>query len=701
MSDVVDFSRRGPVGVITVNSPPVNALGAAVREGLMARLAQGLADPEVKAMVLIGGGRTFIAGADIKEFADFAGAGGPDLNEINAAYESAGKPVVAAIHGTALGGGLEIALACHYRVAVATAQVGLPEVKLGLLPGAGGTQRLPRLVGAETALNLIARGIFVAAPQARQMGIVDELVEGDLLDGAVAFAEKLVRDRAPLKKVRDLKVTAEPKLFEDFRAAMAREAKGFFAPWKCIDCVEIATRTDLDEGLRRERELFNQCLDSKESKAQIHIFFAEREVSKIPDVPKDTTVLPFRTGAVLGCGTMGGGIAMNFANAGIPVAVLESSQEALDRGMAIIRGNYEGSVKRGRMSEQRMHKALAMITPTLDYGDIAQADVVIEAVFEEMEIKQAVFRRLDGVMKDGAVLATNTSTLDIDAIAAETKRPEMVIGTHFFSPANVMRLLEVVRGAKTSKETIATAMALGRKMGKVAVLVGNCDGFVGNRMLAPYMREAEFLVEEGATPQQVDAVFNRLGFAMGPFTMSDMAGVDVSWRIEKRRRRTRSNELRTSFLIDAVAEQGRYGQKTSAGWYRYEAGSRAPLPDPEVERLLVEHSRKQGIERRTVSDDEILKRCLYSMINEGALCLEEGMAIRASDIDVIYTAGYGVPVYLGGPMWYANQVGLKAIHDEVTRFAQTLGPWWRPSELLGRLGAAGKTFVDYDRGDAG
>jgi len=700
MADVVNYSTRGRVGIVQVDYPPVNALGAAVRTGLMDCLAKGLADTSVDALVLIGGGRTFIAGADIREFGNFAGAGGPDLNIINAAYEAAPKPIVAAIHGTALGGGLEIALACHYRVATKDALVGLPEVKLGLLPGAGGTQRLPRLVGAETALNLIVRGIFTPAPKAQAMGIVDAVVDGELLAGACAFAEKLVADKAPLKKVRDLEVAADPQLFEAFRTSVAREAKGYFAPWKCIDCVEIATRTAFDAGLKRERELFNECLNSKESKAQIHIFFAEREVSKIPDVPKETAVLPWRSGAVLGCGTMGGGIAMNFANAGIPVTVVENTQEALDRGMAIIRANYEGSVKRGRMSEQQMHKRLALIKPSVRFEEIADADFVIEAVFEEMEIKQQVFARLDKVAKPGAVLATNTSTLDIDAIAQCTSRPEAVIGTHFFSPANVMRLLEVVRGARSSKETIATAMALGRKMGKISVLVGNCDGFVGNRMLAPYVREAEFLVEEGALPQQVDRVFNDLGFAMGPFTMNDMAGVDVGWRIEKRRRRSRPNNLRTSFLIDAIAEPGRYGQKTGAGWYRYEAGNRAPLPDAEVERLIVEHSRKHGIERRAVSDEEILKRCFWAMINEGARCLEEGMAIRASDIDVIYTAGYGVPPYLGGPMWYADRVGLKTIHADVQRFRDTLGDWWQPSQLLGELAASGKGFADWDRGRA-
>ena len=694
MPDLVEFSKRGAIGVITVNNPPVNALAAGVRDGLLACMQQGQADAGVKAMILIGGGRTMIAGADIKEFGDFDKAGGASLHDVNAAYENSSKPIVAAIHGTALGGGLEICLACHYRVAVPSAQVGLPEVKLGLLPGAGGTQRIPRLVGVETALDMIARGRFVAAPKAKDLGIIDDIVDGDLLDGAVAFAEKLVADNAPLKKIRDLDVADDPAAFEAFEKQMAREARGYMAPQHCIKCVKAAVELPFDEGLKREGELFTEVLKSTQSKAQIHIFFGEREVAKIPDVPKDTAQKTIKTAAVLGAGTMGGGIAMNFANAGIPVKILEVDQAGLDRGLGIVAKNYANTVAKGRLSQAAMDERMGLIQPTLDYADIADADIVVEAVFEEMDIKKQVFSTLSEVMNREAILATNTSTLDVDEIASATDRPELVIGTHFFSPANVMRLLEVVRGAKSSKETIATAMALGKKIGKIAVLVGNCDGFVGNRMLAPYMRESEFLLEEGAQPEQVDKVFTDLGFAMGPFTMTDMAGVDVGWRIEKRRRLSRSDNLRTSYLVDRVCEAGRYGQKTGAGYYKYEPGNRRPIPDPDVAAMIEAESADRGIERREISDEEILKRCFYAMINEGAKCLEEGMALRAVDIDVIYTAGYGVPRYLGGPMFYADQVGLKNVYADVRRYHEELGGYWEPSPLLARLAEEGKGFRD-------
>ncbi|MBM3489765.1 MAG: 3-hydroxyacyl-CoA dehydrogenase [Alphaproteobacteria bacterium] len=697
MAEVVRLTKVGKVGVIAVDNPPVNALSAAVREGLLAKLHSALAEPSIQALVLLGAGRTFIAGADIREFDSFDSSGGPDLNEINAAYETSPKPIVAAIHGTALGGGLEIALACHYRVGLARAQVGLPEVKLGLLPGAGGTQRLPRLIGAAAALPLIARGNFVPGPKAKELGILDQLIEGDVQAGAVSFAEELVARNAPLKRIRDLAAKAEPRLFADFRKEMAREAKGFFAPWKCIDCVELTTTTPFDEGLRRERALFRECLASKQAKAQIHVFFAEREVAKIPDVPRDTPVQPFAKAAVVGAGTMGGGIAMCFANAGIPVTVLEVNREALERGLAVVARNYAGTVARGRLTQAEMDRRMALIQGTTDYAALADADFLIEAVFEEMEIKREVFRRLGQVAKPTAILASNTSTLDIDAMAAESGRPRQFIGTHFFSPANVMRLLEVVRGAQSSRATIATAMELGRKLGKVAVLVGNCDGFVGNRMLAPYVREAEFLLEEGALPQQIDKVFVEFGLAMGPFTMGDLAGVDVGWRIEKRRRQTRSKNLRTSYLVDKIAERGRHGQKTGAGWYRYESGSRQPLPDPEVERIVVEHAREIGLARRPISDEEIFKRCFYPLINEGVKCLEEGMAIRASDIDIIYVNGYGMPAYLGGPMWQAEVIGLRAIHDDIRRFQDRHGGYWEPAGLLSELAASSGRLRDWRR----
>jgi len=694
MAGPVTFSRRGQVGVITVDNPPVNALSTAVRKGLLDCFRQGEKDPEVKAMVVIGAGRTFIAGADIREFGK--PMADPSLHEVNAAYEASGKYMIAAIHGTALGGGLEVCLCCHYRVAVPKAQVGLPEVKLGLLPGAGGTQRLPRLVGAEAALDLIVNGKFVAAPKARQMGIVDEVVEGDLLDGAVAFAEKLIATKAPLKKVRDKTVTAEPKLFADWRKSIERTARGYLAPWRCIDCVEIACSTGMDEGLKRERELFREVHDSAQSKAQRYVFFGEREVAKIPDVPKETPVKPVKKGAVIGAGTMGGGIAMNFANAGIPVTVVETSREALDRGMDVVRKNYAATVAKGRLSQKAMDERMALIAPTTDLAAIGDADFVIEAVFEEMDVKKEVFARLDKAARKDAILATNTSTLDIDGIAGATGRPGQVIGTHFFSPANVMRLLENVRGAQSSKETIATAMELGRRMGKIAVLVGNCDGFVGNRMLHGYLREASFLVEEGASPQQVDKVIYDFGLAMGPFTMSDMAGLDVGWRIRKRQRAEQgpSNERYSGTVADRICELGRYGQKTGAGYYRYETGDRTPRPDPEVERIVLEVAKEKGVRRREVSDEEILKRCMYALVNEGARILEEGIALRPVDVDIIYVAGYGFPPYRGGPMFWADEQGLANVLADLRSFHAQHGAAWEPAPLIERLVKEGKGFRD-------
>ena len=694
MAGPVTFAKRGQVGVITVDNPPVNALSTAVRKGLLDCFRQGERDPEVKAMVVIGAGRTFIAGADIREFGKPLAE--PDLHTVTAAYEGSAKYMIAAIHGTALGGGLEVCLCCHYRVAVPKAQVGLPEVKLGLLPGAGGTQRLPRLVGAEAALDLIVNGKFVAAPRAKQMGIVDEVVEGDLLDGAVAFAERLIATKAPLKKVRDKKVTAEPKLFADWRKSIERTARGYLAPWRCIDCVEIACATEMDEGLKRERELFREVHDSAQSKAQRYVFFGEREVAKIPDVPKETPVKAVKKGAVIGAGTMGGGIAMNFANAGIPVTVVETSREALDRGIEIVRKNYAATVAKGRLSQKAMDERMALIAPTTDMAAIGDADFVIEAVFEEMDVKKEVFARLDKAARKDAILATNTSTLDIDAIAGATSRPEQVIGTHFFSPANVMRLLENVRGAKSSKETVATAMELGKRMGKIAVLVGNCDGFVGNRMLHGYLREASFLVEEGASPQQVDEAIYDFGLAMGPFTMSDMAGLDVGWRIRKRQRAEQgpSNERYSGTVADRICELGRYGQKTGAGYYRYEKGDRTPRPDPEVERIVLEVAKEKGVRRREISDEEILKRCMYALVNEGARILEEGIALRPVDVDIIYVAGYGFPPYRGGPMFWADEQGLANVLADLRRFHAEYGAAWEPAPLIERLVKEGKGFRD-------
>ena len=692
MSGPVSLTKKGAVGVIAVDYPPVNALGAAVRDGLMAALKDGLADPEIRAMVLLGAGRTFIAGADIREFGK--PRTGTPLSDINRAFEFSEKPIVAAIHGTALGGGLEIALCCHYRYAVPSAQVGLPEVKLGILPGAGGTQRLPRLVGVEKALELITGGSFVRAPAAEQLGIVDEV--GDELEaGAIAYAERLLAEGAPLRRIRDLDCSADPAVFETFRKSIARQARGFKAPWGCIDAVEAAATLPFEDGLRREGEIFKELHDSPESAAQRHVFFAEREVAKIPDVPRDTPSKKIAKGAVIGAGTMGGGIAMNFANAGIPVTVLELEQAALDRGLETIRKNYQSTVDRGRLSQTAMDQRMALISTTTDYGAIADADLVIEAVFEEMEIKKQVFAKLDATAKPDAVLASNTSTLDIDQMANATGRPGQVIGMHFFSPANVMRLLEVVRGAASSPETIATAMQLGRSMGKVSVLVGNCHGFVGNRMLHGYSRQASFLLDEGALPQQVDKVIYDFGLPMGPFAMGDMAGLDVGWRIRKAQAAERPSNQRYSPIADRICERGRFGQKTGAGYYRYEPGSRTPIADPEIETLIVETSKELGIERRQISDEEILKRCMYPLINIGAQLLDEGMALRPSDIDIIYIYGYGFPAYRGGPMFWADQIGLADVLADIRKFHAEHGEHWAPAPLLERLVAEGKRLADF------
>ncbi len=672
MSELVSFEKQGSVGVITVNNPPVNALAQGVRQGLIEGLARGIDDPGVSAMVIIGGGRTFIAGADIREFGKPPQP--PDLHSVLEKIESSPKPVVAAIHGTALGGGLEVCLACHYRVAVAAGQVGLPEVKLGLLPGAGGTQRLPRLIGAEAALKMIVSGDPVRAPRAKELGIVDEVVGEDLRAGAVAFAEKLVAEKKPLRKISaaDDKLQAarqNPALFETFKKGIEREARGYLAPFKCIEAVQAAVTLPFAEGLKRERQLFQECMASPQSKGQIHAFFAEREATKIPDVPPGTPARKIERAAVIGAGTMGGGIAMNFANAGIPVTVVEMSQEALDRGLAVVKKNYAGTVEKGRLSQADMDKRMGLITGTLDRGAIREADIVIEAVFEEMAVKKDVFAALDKIAKPGAVLASNTSTLDIDQIASATSRPEAVIGTHFFSPANVMRLLELVRGAKTAKETIATSSELSRRIGKVWVLAGNCDGFIGNRMLAPYLREAEFLVEEGATPQQVDKVIYDFGFAMGPFAMQDLAGLDVGWRIRKGKAAARRKDLRYSHVGDRLCEQGASARRRKEG----------------------------GITRRQVSDEEVLKRCLWALVNEGARILEEGIALRSSDIDVTYLYGYGFPRYRGGPMFYADQVGLKQVYGDVAAFHTQHGEPWTPAPLLERLAKEGKGFRDFSR----
>ncbi|HEX2114531.1 MAG TPA: 3-hydroxyacyl-CoA dehydrogenase NAD-binding domain-containing protein [Alphaproteobacteria bacterium] len=693
----VRYERAGTVGVITIDSPPVNALGQAVRQGLIEALDRGLTDADARALVLMGAGRTFTGGADIREFGKPLAA--PSLHEVIARYESSAKPVVAAIHGTTMGGGFELALGCHYRVAAGNAKLGLPEIKLGLLPGAGGTQRLPRLAGVDTAVEMILSGDPIPAARAMSLGVVDAIIDGDLKDGAVRFASSLGAGPHPKVRDRDEKLAearAKPDPFAKIRSELARRARGQLAPHRAVDAIALTLTTPFEEALAKERQIFQELVTSPQSKGSIHAFFAERQVAKIPDVPEATPTRPIARAAVIGAGTMGGGIAMCFANAGIPVQVVETTQEALGRGLEVVRKNYAATVAKGRLPQAAMDERMRLIQGSLDMQAVREADIVIEAVFEEMDIKKDVFRALDRLCKPGAILATNTSTLDVDEIAAVTKRPADVIGTHFFSPANVMRLLEVVRGKATAKDVIATTMKLGRRLGKVPVLVGVCDGFVGNRMLARYFKQAEFLVEEGALPQQVDKVLTDFGLPMGLFAMSDMAGNDVTWRIRKRQAASLPPNVRVSKIIDQLCEGGRFGQKTGAGWYRYEKGDRMPLPDPAVEEIIKAESARLGVTRRAISDDEILKRCIYALVNEGANILDEGIALRPGDIDIIYIYGYGFPAWRGGPMFYADQIGLETVYDEVCRFAARDAENWTPAPLLKRLTEQGKSFASLE-----
>jgi 3-hydroxyacyl-CoA dehydrogenase len=692
MSDVVQLEKHGRVGVVLVDNPPVNALSQAVRQGLLDCVQKALTDNGVDAVVIACKGRTFIAGADIREFGKPHQA--PHLPALIDAIEAANKPVVAAIHGTALGGGLEVALGCHYRIALNSAQCGLPEVKLGLLPGAGGTQRLPRLIGAEPALQMIVSGDPVRAPRAKELGLVDALVEGDLVPAAVAFAQSVVGK--PLRRTSQLEdklaqARGNLTLFDEYAQKLAKEKRGFDAPQRCIETVRNAVLLPFAQGVQKERELFEALRDSDQSKAQRHVFFAEREVGKIPDVPSDTPTLPVQSVAIIGAGTMGGGIAMACANAGLSVLLMDREQQYVDKGLATIKDNYGGSVKRGRLSQAQMQERLGRIRGVTSYDDLANVDLVIEAVFEEMAIKHQVFAELDRVCKPGAILATNTSTLDVNEIARGTSRPEQVIGLHFFSPANVMRLLEIVRGAATSKPVIATSMKLGKTLDKIGVLVGVCHGFVGNRMLYQYRREALFLLEEGALPQQIDKALTDFGLAMGPFAMNDLAGLDIGWRVRKAQGKP-VGERYSGTVPDQLCELGHFGQKTGQGFYKYEPGSRAPKPYPELEQLILKVSAELGITRRAISDQEIVERCMYPLINEGCRILEEGIALRASDIDVIWINGYGFPAYRGGPMCYGELVGLDKVYATIARFRQQHGPTWQPAPLLERLAKSGGSF---------
>ncbi len=685
---VTDLTRENDIAVITINSPPVNALSADVRNGLRDGVQQAAADPAVKAIVLICAGRTFIAGADISEFGK--PTKGASLPELQGALEGGPKPVIAAIHGTALGGGFETALMCHYRVTVPSAKFGLPEIKLGLIPGAGGTQRLPRLSGVENALGVILSGTPFGAKQALEWGVVDALVEeGKLREGAMAFARKVIDTQMPLRKIRDLNDKIEaarghPEIFEKIRRENARKFRGFEAWEAAMRAVKAAVELPFDEGMKLERQALIDLVPTAQSRAQRYVFFAERKVWKIADVPDDTPVLPIKKVGVIGAGTMGGGISMNFLNTGIPVTIVETAREALDRGVGTIRRNYENTAKKGRLTQADVETRMGLLSPGLNLDALSDCDLIIEAVYENMDIKKEVFRKLDKIAKTGAILASNTSYLDVDEIASVTNRPDSVIGMHFFSPANVMRLLEVVRGAKTAKPVIATVMQLARKIGKVGVLVGVCHGFVGNRMLAQRQREAQKLILEGAMPWDVDRVIYDFGLPMGPFAMSDLAGLDIGWS---------KDTSKSSTIREILCELDRRGQKTGAGFYDYDEARNAK-PSPLVEKIILDFAAKKGINRRRIPDEEILERCIYPMINEGAKILDEGKAQRASDIDIVWINGYGWPVYRGGPMFYADLIGPEKVLAKLKEFEATMGDDFRPAPLLERIVAEGKRLSD-------
>ncbi|GLH80457.1 3-hydroxyacyl-CoA dehydrogenase [Bradyrhizobium sp. SSBR45G] len=696
MSEVAKLDRHDIIGIVTLDSPPVNALSAAVRGGILDNVKAAIADPEIKAIVLTCGGRTFIAGADITEFGKPPKP--PALNDVLSEIESSPKPVIAAIHGTALGGGLEVALACHYRVATKDAKLGLPEVKLGLLPGAGGTQRLPRAVGPELAVKMIVVGDPISAAEALKSGLIEEIVEGPA-SGGEAFARKVVAENRPLRKLRDddskiAAAKADRSIFTNAVAAVTKKSRGLEAPFAAADAVGYAIDLPFDEGLKKEREGFLKLLTSDQSKAQRYAFFAEREAAKIAGVPDSTKGRKVERVAIIGAGTMGGGIAMSFANAGIPVTLIETAEEQLKRGLGIMQKNWEATAARGGIPADAPAKRMALINGVVGLENVGDADLVIEAVFETMAVKKEVFGKLDQYAKPGAVLASNTSYLNIDEIAKHTTRPQDVLGMHFFSPANVMKLCEIVRADKTAPDALVTAVSIARKIAKVPAVVGVCDGFVGNRMLAQRGKQAEKLLFEGALPQQVDAVVTKFGMPMGPFAMGDLAGLDIGWR-------SRKDRGIKSEIADALCEAGRFGQKTGKGYYKYEAGSRAALPDPDVEKLIDETLAKLGLKRRAVSDEEILERMMYPMINEGAKILAEGIAARPSDIDVVWLYGYGWPIYRGGPMYWADSVGLKHIAERLAFYAkETNDPSLEPAPLLKKLADEGKTFASLAQGKA-
>ena len=699
MKGTVHYEARGNIALLSIDNPPVNPLSSGVRQGLFDGVSSALADDAIEAIVLTGMHRAFIAGADISEFGA-AATEGVGLGEALDKMEGSTKPIIAAINGTAFGGGLEVALCCDYRIAAATAPVGLPEVKLGLLPGAGGTQRLPRLVGAEAAVQAIVSGNPIMAPDALTMGIVDRVASGDIVDDAIAYAQEIIADGAATRKIRDLedRVSADrgnTALFEKFAANLDKTHRGQFAPAQILQCIEAAVNAEsFDEGMAVERARFAECMSDPQREALIHIFFAERAANKIPGLSKDVPLLDINKGSVIGAGTMGGGIAMCFANAGIPVRVHDNDPENLARGIKVIEGNYARTVSKGRLTQEEMDKRMSLIIPTENFDDLGDGDIVVEAVYENLDLKKEIFARLDKVMKQGALLATNTSGLDVDAIAGMTDRPEFVCGMHFFSPANVMRLLEVVRGKDSSPVVLGTAMALGKRLGKVSVMAGNCPGFIGNRMLGGYTRQAALMILEGATPAQVDKVIFDFGLAMGPFTMNDMVGLDLGWRARKMMGGT--NEV-TARIPDELCELGRYGQKNGKGYYQYAEGDRTPRPDPEADAVIAKVSEDLGYTRRDFSDDEILKRCMYPLVNIGARLLEEGHALRAGDIDTVYVNGYGFPTYVGGPMWFADTQGLDNVLADMERFFEETGDEvWKPSDLLKKLVSEGKNFASLD-----
>ncbi len=696
----VSIENRGNIALVLVDNPPVNALSHSVREGLSNAMKACSNDDTIDAVVIACQGRTFIAGADIKEFA--TGPKAPHLPEVVQEIEDMQKPVVAAIHGTALGGGLEVALSCHYRVALESAKIGLPEVKLGILPGAGGTQRFPRIAGVENALDAILSGRHVKAKQALGWGALDELVADDLVEAAIAFAKGAI-SKGP-RRTGAMEIDSskyDQAFFDAFRKSIARRTRGYFAPEKCIQCIEAAVRLPLKEGLAFERAAIGECFVHPQSRALQHMFFAERQVSRIPGIGKETPRREIKKVGIIGAGTMGGGIAMNFANVGIPVTLLEIEQAALDKGLAVVRKNYERSAAKGKLSGDDVEKRMGLFNGTVSYDDLSDCDLIIEAVFETMDIKKKVFTSLDAVAKDGAILASNTSYLNIDEIAAVTKRPTDVLGLHFFSPANVMRLLEIVRADATAPDVLATCVDMAKAIGKVGVVAGVCPGFIGNRMLSPYGREASLCVIEGAKPEEVDAAMYGFGMAMGPLTVSDMAGLDIGYLNRKGMDRA-SYETKATDWYDRLVESGRKGLKVGAGVYDYDEGSRTPKPSAEVMAIIEEESARLGVERKPKTADEIIERCMLALINEGAKILGEGMAYRASDIDVVYVNGYGFPPYRGGPMHYADSLGLKNVYEKICSFADEFGPrWWEPAPLLKELAEAGQSFADYDKKQVG